>query len=323
MAEQGWYPDPSGQPDVERYWDGTSWSTATRPRAGAARPVGAYNPTGTYAPQQAPQLSVQQPVVAPVGDMRKKSSTPWWIGGIALLVATLVLGLLVWRPWSPRTPMVTETETTAPATWPAQTASASAGASRSAGSSASAGSSTSAGTSPSAASTAGMGPLDCSAGRNSQGQIQPTYTGWGLAVDVPGWPTRFDRTQWTWVDDVASWGTSLDRPAGITFGGIQKRNGFGPTSAAAATLYVKCLMSYGPFSDSRMTDATTEAVTVDGMPATRITALMEAATSYWVQLDVVESGQANGYGTLLSFAPQDDPSKISQVQAVAKTLRKA
>ncbi|MEX0426346.1 DUF2510 domain-containing protein [Nocardioides sp. DS6] len=31
MSSPGWYPDPAGDPDLLRYWDGTGWSGQTRP----------------------------------------------------------------------------------------------------------------------------------------------------------------------------------------------------------------------------------------------------------------------------------------------------
>ncbi|WP_420451066.1 AIM24 family protein [Ilumatobacter sp.] len=33
-----WYPDPAGDPGVERWWDGTAWSERTRPRPGPPPP---------------------------------------------------------------------------------------------------------------------------------------------------------------------------------------------------------------------------------------------------------------------------------------------
>jgi len=31
MSSPGWYPDPAGEPDLLRYWDGNGWSSQTRP----------------------------------------------------------------------------------------------------------------------------------------------------------------------------------------------------------------------------------------------------------------------------------------------------
>ena len=34
----GWYPDPSGDPNLLRYWDGSQWTMQTQPREPIARP---------------------------------------------------------------------------------------------------------------------------------------------------------------------------------------------------------------------------------------------------------------------------------------------
>lgn len=34
MQQPGWFPDPGGQPQTERFWDGSAWTTATRPANG-------------------------------------------------------------------------------------------------------------------------------------------------------------------------------------------------------------------------------------------------------------------------------------------------
>ena len=31
MTQAGWYPDPAGQPQTYRYWDGTSWTQVPSP----------------------------------------------------------------------------------------------------------------------------------------------------------------------------------------------------------------------------------------------------------------------------------------------------
>ena len=52
-AQPGWYPDPSGPPGQQRWWDGTRWTEHLRPPPGAGAPPGAapsYPPPGAAAP---------------------------------------------------------------------------------------------------------------------------------------------------------------------------------------------------------------------------------------------------------------------------------
>jgi len=61
----GWYPDPDGKP-CEKYWDGTNWTTGSRPQSGKARE------------------SVESPVMTVV-----------IIGGFLILSIALIIGALI------------------------------------------------------------------------------------------------------------------------------------------------------------------------------------------------------------------------------------
>ena len=74
----GWYPDPGGQRGAFRYWDGRAWSVAT-----------------TLGLPQSPGLPPGPPHPAAAASARRR--TGWLIGGIALLVAVVVLGVLAVR----------------------------------------------------------------------------------------------------------------------------------------------------------------------------------------------------------------------------------
>lgn len=53
MTSAGWYPDPAGQPQTYRYWDGSSWSQVTTTNPYDAAP-GAVPPPPPQQPQQPP-----------------------------------------------------------------------------------------------------------------------------------------------------------------------------------------------------------------------------------------------------------------------------
>jgi hypothetical protein len=75
-AAPGWYPDPGGRRGAFRYWDGRSWSATTQP--------GPRRPGGRSAESS-----------APAGSPRRRVG--WLVGGVALLVAIVVLGVLAVR----------------------------------------------------------------------------------------------------------------------------------------------------------------------------------------------------------------------------------
>jgi Protein of unknown function (DUF2510) len=62
----GWYSDPAGQPDLQRWWDGSRWTDHTRPASEAAPPAPA-TPTAPVPPEEPTQHTTPDPdPVAPV-----------------------------------------------------------------------------------------------------------------------------------------------------------------------------------------------------------------------------------------------------------------
>ncbi len=106
VTQAGWYPDPAGQPQTFRYWDGTSWSQETtgdpyapppaRP-APAPPPPTPPPPTGGYPPQQQPQYPPQQVYGGgfPPAPAAGRSRGPGLVIALVVVAVLLLVGLSV------------------------------------------------------------------------------------------------------------------------------------------------------------------------------------------------------------------------------------
>ncbi len=153
----GWYPDPSGQP-FERFWDGRTWTTGTRPRpAGrpASAPVRPTRPTrshddrgiaygrhmagpsrlraapavisGAVAPDSRPPSgSIVQGPTAPrragLGSITIAVAMliPAAVGALAIVVPIAYALHLIWPIWGAIAPFAVWVAGAIVATWPAQ-----------------------------------------------------------------------------------------------------------------------------------------------------------------------------------------------------------
>ncbi len=62
---EGWYPDPAGNPDLERYWDGGNWTDNTRPGGGPDRAAPPPPPPVANTPPPPAPVTAPGPAPAP------------------------------------------------------------------------------------------------------------------------------------------------------------------------------------------------------------------------------------------------------------------
>lgn len=305
MKPEGWYPDPSGAADTERYWDGTSWSSVMR--STAPQQTAGWTPTGTWNPAATQPITAQR-MPTPGAPPPRRGGKGWFVLlGVALL-ATIGLVLALARPWAPAI-QATPTGTT---TRPATTRSASPTVP------APTGGSTATATGRATAQPTNV-PLDCASGQGGWNSQEPEYSSYGLAVRPPvTMPIRLEAKQWTWLNQSALWAQDLKNPTGFALGGLRFDQGFTTLETAAAG-YVKCLTSYGAFTGTTLSNEVAQATTLAGHPAFERTFIHSEGTA--ARLVVVDTGDRSGFGSLLIFWPKDSIAGKKIVDDLAATAK--
>ena len=82
-SQPGWYPDPSGQPDQLRYWDGSAWTPQVTPAPGARRSGGAGGGNGDRSGGSGPASGA--------GGRRS------WLVLLATVLVIGLVALVIWR----------------------------------------------------------------------------------------------------------------------------------------------------------------------------------------------------------------------------------
>lgn len=310
MNPPGWYPDPAGTLNTFRWWDGQNWTQATT-----------QSPHTTPPPQQNPGGAQPGYAGGPDHQRRNKILLIAGIGVVALavIVAAAILVPRMLRDDEPDPPIMPNESTSADPTAP-QTDGPQPSSPESGGSGAPA-----------------PGQLNCAGGnQNAVGGKAPIFSAAGLQYEaVKDWTFRFDKTQWTWLDDQAVWGTTKIEPrdedwaAGIAIGGVRRANGFTEPKSAAAGL-VTCLTQYGFMNDGnwKADEEASEDVTVDGMPGHRTSYLLSdgskgAYPGYEVVALVLDTGADDTLGTWMSFGPKREPTSEVQLKTAEKSIRKS
>lgn len=89
----GWYPDPSGQTGLYRYWTGTAWTTSVTPNPQQTPPPPVGGPQQPVPPVSSPYQPQGQAAGIPTGKAKRRSGALWWLAVVAALV---VVALGIW-----------------------------------------------------------------------------------------------------------------------------------------------------------------------------------------------------------------------------------
>ncbi|MFW6599713.1 DUF2510 domain-containing protein [Propionibacteriaceae bacterium Y2011] len=314
MNPPGWYPDPAGVSGRLRFWDGSTWREDT-----TYNPATPFPDPGSSAPAGPPGGGTGAPG-APGGSTSGGKIA--LLVGIGVVVVALVVAGIVFVPrliggdGPPEPPVSPGVNTPGTEQTPGTEPTPGGGGSGGGGG-------------------GEVGELNCAGGNGTAlGTKSETYTSTGVTITGRAdWGFRFDKTQWTWLDDQAAWGTieagpEADMAAGVALGGLHNRNGFTEPEKASAD-YVECLTTYGPWNDKEypMTEVSSEAVTIGGMqgwqrviditdneggtpPETRVTII------------VLDSGQPARFASLMGFWPKGDATAEGHVNEVIGSTQK-
>lgn len=319
MTQAGWYPDPAGQPQTYRYWDGSTWTDATTGDPYAP-------PPGPPAPPPSPDATVLAPAAAP-GYAPQASSGSGGSGGsgrvvVLAVVAVLVLVILgVGGFFGIRALTGDDDNATASdeSTVP---------------------------TGPELTTPTGPSPPQSTATTEQQcrgGVPKPTRTprdthiiGGGLAIPVPdGYAADTSySTVFTWADDFTPLQKVIeqnDKTGWVSIygvGGLRKANGFDDTAQAAEAVMACMAASTDLYQDfTGRTDVSSGAITVDHEDAYQVVSELRvdnpglAVEGDVAEVIVVDTGDPETFGLFLSVVPIGDQQLIDQQTAFTDRIR--
>jgi len=181
----------------------------------------------------------------------------------------------------------------------------------------------------------GSGELNCAGGNGVSIDGEATsYNSTGASVDVPeGWGFRLDKSQWTWLDDVAAWAKTFSEDdqryvAAMALGGVAERNGFTDPEQATQAV-ITCLNRYGVYNDKEypQQETASEAVTIGGMKGwKRVVEYTESSDGPYpkseITVYVLDSGQPAKLVSLVTVAPIGHTESEEAVEGIAQSLTK-
>ena len=360
MTQAGWYPDPAGQPQTYRYWDGTSWSQETTsnpyapPPAPAGPPVPPVPPPPPTGPPQTvlaggptPPPSYGQPPPAFGGGYPPSPATGSRGSGLTILLVVVavlaLLGLSVGGFFGYRaltdddgdtgasdersasdTATSDPTETTGPTESTEPTGP------------------TDSGTTPTESATPGV---ETTVQQCTGGRPQPTdepeegtrrVSGGGLTIPVPdGYaPDTSYSEQFTFADDFTPLQKVIeqnDQSGWVSIygvGALRKSNGYTDPEQAAEVV-MSCMAQstslYNLFTGR--VDLSAGEITIDGNEAYQVTAELRVddpaldVEGDVAQVVVVDMGDAETFGLYVTVVPIGDQALIDQQEALVDRIR--
>ncbi|WP_026925865.1 DUF2510 domain-containing protein [Granulicoccus phenolivorans] len=286
MQQAGWYPDPAGTPNSERFWDGTRWTTQVRRTSGGPIPS-----AGTAVP---PAGGPMPPRTSGTG------RTPLVVGAAAVvLIVAVVLGLILIPDRDsaidpPISPPTSEPGTSGPA-------------------------------SPTPGPARGDLDC-WAGNQSATGAKETPYISTGLAYEAPGsWGFRFAKDQWAWLDDQAVWGSTRPATRGVALGGLNQQAGFGGPEQAGQQ-HLTCLMEAGVYAgeQTEIRIGETTEVEVNGMKAYQTEASVPSTQDpLQLQVLVFPTRTSGSVAVWMGFWTPGDAAAEAEVRTARDTIRAA
>ena len=359
MTQAGWYPDPAGQPQTYRYWDGTSWSQETTsnpyapPPAPAGPPVPPVPPPPPTGPPQTvlaggppPPPPYGQPPPAFGGGYPPSPATGSRGSGLTILLVVVavlaLLGLSVGGFFGYRA--LTDDDDSGASDERSATDTATSDPTETTGPTESTDSTgpTDSGTTPTESAPPGVDttPQPCTGGRPQPADEPEEGTrrvsGGGLTIPVPdGYaPDTSYSEQFTFADDFTPLQKVIeqnDQSGWVSIygvGALRKSNGYTHPEQAAEVV-MSCMAQstslYNLFTGR--VDLSAGEITVDGNEAYEVTAELRVddpaldVEGDVAQVVVVDMGDAETFGLYITVVPIGDQALIDQQEALIDRIR--